>query len=149
MKKIWCAALTASAALAISGATVVPGSAERETTSTTRHLVLVASGSHAVGKLSFAGTDKIRRLGHVVGFDAYSGRFFPRQNRGVIWASFALKGGTIQARMHTVGFAPGEAVDFAGRVTGGTGKFHGVGGTITAHQPPPPSDKTFVSLTYS
>jgi hypothetical protein len=149
MRKLSCAAAGAAAAIALSGATVMPGSAAHDAVATTRHFTLVATGSHQVGKLSFVGTDRMRRAGNTVGFDAYSGRFYPRQNRGVIRASFALKGGTILARMHTLGFTPGGPVDFAGRITGGRGKYRGISGTITGHQPPPTSNKTFVTLTYT
>jgi hypothetical protein len=131
------------------GAAILPGSAAQDAATTTRHYVLHQTGTHNTGKFTFAGTDKIRHGDKVVGFDAITGRFYPRQDRVVIRVSFALRGGMILARVHNLAFTPGGPTEFAGRITGGTGKYRGIDGTITAHSPAGNSKKTFVTLAYT
>ena len=149
MKRIAFAAAGVVVAAGLTGAAVLPGSAAHEATTTTRHYVLHQTGSHNVGKFSFVGTDKIRHAGNVVGFDAISGRFFPRQERVIVRVSFALRGGIIHGRVHNRPFTPGGPAEFVGRITGGSGKYRGITGVITARSPGENSKKTFVTLVYT
>jgi hypothetical protein len=149
MKRLVLAAGAAVTGAALTGATVLPGSAANDAATHTRHYVLHQTGSHQIAKSWFAGTDKIRHAGNVVGFDSLTGKFYPRQDRVVIRVAFALKGGTILAKLHNVGATPGGPLDFAGRITGGTDKYAGIAGTATAHSPSDSSKKTFLTLTYN
>jgi hypothetical protein len=150
MNKLVLAAVATVAGSALAGAAVLPGSAAPEAVSHTRHYVLIQTGSHGIGKFTFAGTDKVRKAGKVVGFDSVTGRFSRPQNRVVIQAAFALRGGLILAKLHNVAATgPGGPLDFTGRITGGTGTYHGITGTVDAHQPTDSSKKTFLTLTYT
>jgi hypothetical protein len=149
MRKLAFAAVGVAAAAGLTGAAVLPGSAAHDAATTTRHYVLHQTGSHDLGKYSFAGTDKIKHAGKVVGFDVITGKFNPRQNTVAIQVSFALKGGIIHARVHNLPFTPGGPSRFVGRITGGSGKYHGASGTIEAHSPAGNDKKTFVTLVYT
>src|SRR5213592_4813825 len=81
MKKTVVAAAGLAAATAVTGAAVLPGPATAGTTVHTKRLVLHQTGSHRIGQFAFAGTDVARHAGNVVGYDAITGHFYPRQNR--------------------------------------------------------------------
>jgi hypothetical protein len=141
-------AIAAAAALVgltgLSGAAIVPATGAGGGAHT-RHLVLHETGSHQLNENAFVGTDKARsaRTGDVVGFDSFTGRFFPAKHRVVIQVALALKGGIIVGR---VSFGS-EQRRFEGPILKGTGKYRGVDGSITgrfrAH------DRTTVTLHYT
>jgi hypothetical protein len=145
MKKSTLAVLTAVAATTVVGAVILPGAAASDSKAQTMHLRLHQLTSHRVGKFDFAGTDVARRNGNVVGYDAITGHFYVKQNRAVIQVSFALKGGIISARVHTLAAQPNH---YAGPILNGTGKYHGIKGTVTAQSPSENSKKTSVTLHY-
>jgi hypothetical protein len=149
MRKLAFAAAGVVAAAGLTSAAVLPGSAAHDAATTTRHYVLHQTGSHNLGRFTFAGTDKIKHAGTVVGFDAITGKFDPAANTVVIQVSFALKGGIIHGRVHNLPFTPGEPSRFVGRITGGSGKYHGISGTITAHSPAGNDKLTFLTLMYA
>jgi hypothetical protein len=142
MKKLALAAAATAAATAITGAAVLPASGDSKLY--TKHIVAHEKNSHRLGAYSFAGTDVDRHKGNVVGYDAISGHFYPKQNRVVIWVSFAFKGGNVSGKVHTTT----TPTTYAGRILTGTGKYRGAHGTITAHSPSESSDKTFITLTF-
>jgi hypothetical protein len=146
MKKLALAAAAVATATTLTGAAVLPASGDSKVH--TRHLVAIEKTSHRLGKFTFAGTDVDRHAGNVVGYDAISGHFYPRQNRVVIWFSVALKGGNMSGKVHSVNIGGGTPVKFAGRILNGTGRFHGARGTITAHSRSESSKKTFITLVW-
>ena len=136
------AALVATSVL--SGAAVMPGAATEDRSPHTKRFVLHETAGHDVGNRSFAGTDKIRsRHSHeVLGFDSFTGKFYPRTNKVVLDVAFALKGGIIVGRVSFHGSDP----HFDGPILKGTSNYKGIGGTIEGRLTD--SRKTFVTLHY-
>ena len=142
-------ALTAAAALAattLTGAAVVPSIAPAagDAKIYTKRLVSHDIASHQLGKNTFAGAGVDRHSGHIIGYDSFTGHFYPKRDQADIWVSFALKNGTISAVVH---FMSTETIG-RGRVLNGTGKYRGARGTITARPGPQNSEKTFITLKY-
>jgi hypothetical protein len=103
-------------------------------------------GAHdeQTGKRTFAGAGVDRHAGRIIGYDNFTGHFYPKQDRSDIWVSFALKNGTISAVVH---FESTDTVS-RGRVLNGTGKYRGARGTITARPGPQNPEKTYITLKY-
>jgi hypothetical protein len=134
MRRIAVAAAALTAAGALTGAAALPGavasgSEAPEAKLQTLRLSLHETASRGVGNYTFAGTDVDRHGGDVVGFDSYTGRFYPKQNKVVIQVAFALSNGIIVGRVS----AQGDSNQYQGLVTKGTGKYLGVRGTISGH----------------
>jgi len=129
----------------LSGAAVVPGSATEDRAVHTKRLVLHETASHNLGKRAFAGTDKIRsRHSHeLVGYDSYTGTFYPRKEKAVLDVAMALKGGVIVGRVSLDDFTKYR---FDGRILKGTGKYKGIEGTATGRLTD--SKKTYLTLKY-
>ena len=144
MKKQTAAALALIAVPALAGAATMQDTATAGTTTYTRHLVLHQTGTHNLGKYDFAGTDKIsdRSTGKFLGYDAITGHFDPKANTARIHAALALKGGLLIARVHNV-----TENSYKGRITGGTGAYQGVTGTLIARDVG--HGKTLLNLTYT
>jgi hypothetical protein len=142
MKKLALTAVAGFVATALTAAAVVP--AAGDTKVHTKRLVSHDIASHSLGAKTFAGTAVDRHAGHIVGYDSFTGHFYPKLDRGDIWDSLALKNGTINVVVHF----KGNASVFSGRILNGTGKFKGITGTVTARTATHNSDKTFITLTY-
>jgi hypothetical protein len=106
--------------------------------------VAIQTGSHSLGKFTFAGTDKDRTKGKVVGFDTITGRFHVRTRTVDIDFALARKGGLMFG--HVVGTEAGE---FTGTVRGGTGRYKGATGTVTGHNAPQNDKKTFLTVRWT
>ncbi|WP_151081424.1 hypothetical protein [Nocardioides cynanchi] len=142
-------ALTA-AGLALTGIAVAPqlgAAANARATTHTLKLTAHQSGTHSLGKTTFAGTDVDRNptTGAIVGYDAIRGRFNVSTGVVKIDAAVALKGGMITA--HLTGHGNSTTLD--GTITGGTGKYSGVTGTIHTTQKSGSSKVTHITLTYT
>jgi len=138
-------ALTAVAGLvatALTGASAVsaPGAAKMHT----KRLVSTDIRSHSLGTNTFAGVAVDRHAGRVVGYDTFTGHFYPRQERAIIWDTLSLKNGSISVVVHV----KGNATVFTGRILHGSGKYKGIDGTVTARPAPNNDEKTFITLTY-
>jgi hypothetical protein len=107
----------------------------------TLKFVAVGTGSHNTGNNTFVGTDVERHHGTVVGYDTLSGKFNINTHKVFIRVAVARKGGLLYAHL-----TQNQSGDFAGRVTGGAGRFKGARGTVTGHSGP--HNKTFVTLRY-
>jgi hypothetical protein len=142
MKKLVLTAVAGLVATALTGASA--NSALGDTKVHTKRLVSRDIASHSLGANTFAGAAVDRHAGHVVGYDTFTGHFYPKQDRGVIWDSLALKNGTITVVVHF----KGNATVFTGRILHGTGKYKGIDGTVTARPAPHNENKTFITLTY-
>jgi len=142
MKKLALTAVAGLVATALTGASAVsaPGDAKVHT----KRLVARDIASHSLGKNTFAGAGVDRHAGHIVGYDTFTGHFYPKQDRAVIWDSLALKNGTISVVVH---FTANASVN-SGRILNGTGKYKGIDGTVTARTAPHNDEKTFITLTY-
>jgi hypothetical protein len=146
MKKQAVAAVALLGASALSGAAVLPGAASADSKAQTMKLVLHEKSSHSLGKFYFGGTDVAKRAGKVVGYDAITGRYYPATDSVLITVTFALKGGTITTRVSS---SAADPLHYNGPILGGTGKYKGIDGTISAHSPSESSKKTVATLTYT
>jgi hypothetical protein len=81
--------------------------------------------SHNLAHDRFINTDKDRSHGKYFGNDVFEGTLNPTTLRVSTIDSFALKGGFIYGKTRTVGENKAE-----GNVTGGTGTYKGIKGTI-------------------
>jgi hypothetical protein len=142
MKKTALTAAMVLAATTLTGAAVLPAAGDAPVY--TKRLVSLDIESHSLGPHTFAGAAVDRHAGHVIGYDAFTGHFYPKQERADIWVSYALKDGTISAVVH----ANASATVNTGRILNGTGKYQGVRGTISARPAPHNGEKTFITLTY-
>ena len=145
MKKAAIAAAVALVATSVlSGAAVMPGAATEDRSPHTKRFVLHETSGHDLGGRTFAGTDTIRsRHSHeVVGFDSFTGKFYPRQDKAVLDAAFSLRGGIIVGRVTLTG----PTGHFTGRILKGTKNYNGIGGTITGRLTDSP--RTFLTLHY-
>lgn len=131
MKRQTAAAILLTSLPALAGAAVLPDSATAGTTTHVKRLLLRETAFHQLGHHHFVGTDRARSraTGKVVGFDSFSGHLDPQSDVARIHAAFAFKGGLIlvRARLHGNEGHP----TFTGRVTGGTGAFHGARGSVS------------------
>ncbi|MFC4783962.1 hypothetical protein ACT8ZV_05780 [Nocardioides sp. MAHUQ-72] len=135
------AAVTALAAIPGGGAVV--GSAVGDSPTLTKRLVARSTGEHDVGR-TFLGTDKVRSrsTGRVVGFDSFTGRLFPAQERAVVQVAVALKGGIVVFRASVTG----SSLRFNGPILRGTGSYRGIEGTVTGRATE--GQRTFYTLHY-
>ncbi len=140
-------ALAAGAALiattALSGAGLV-GAADATSAAHTYKFVAISDKSHNLGRNGFTGTEIDRVRGHVVGYDVITGIYNPRTQNVKIYVAVTRHGGMIFARVHNT-----SQTSYVGRVTGGSGKFAGAKGTLTAQNAPHDNNKTFVTLHYT
>jgi len=148
MKRLAVAAAALAGVTALSGAAASPGSASTDNKAQTIKLVMHQTGFHLLGKNTFAGTDRAKSGGKFAGYDTISGRFFPKTNKVRVQVAFALAGGILLARANEHGSTP-QTIKYRGPILGGSGKFAGVTGRITAHSPANDDTTTYVTLTYS
>jgi hypothetical protein len=161
MKRTTVAAAALLGVSAVSGAAALPGSAMEATgpassaqatmpaaaaadETHTRRLLLGELASHQAGRFAFVGADRVRsmRTHRVVGYDTYTGRFYPRTNKVVIQVAITFRGGILVGRVAQK--ATGNR--FEGRILKGTGKYSGVHGTINGYSPE--RGRTRVTLHY-
>jgi hypothetical protein len=83
--------------------------------------------SHNVGKTSFINTGKEVQHGKFIGNNVVDGRYDVTTNTGVLSIAVALKGGLIYAHADV----DSHGVISHGKVTGGSGTYKGITGTIT------------------
>jgi len=134
---------------ALSGAAATSGSAAAGDAKVQHHkkLVLRETASRDLSRRTFAGTDKVKSASsrELVGFDSYTGRFYPHKQKAVLQVAFALKGGIIIARVSAT-FTSDSPPPISGRILKGTGKYKGIDGTVTGRLTD--SDKVFITLHY-
>ena len=140
----------AAAALLLAAVPTVAGAAATQETATavasihTKHLLLHVTATRPLGPLHFVGTERVRSraTGKVVGFDTFSGHVM--SDKVVYQNAFAFRGGVLLARIRTVG---SDQARYTGRVTGGTGAFHGATGTLQGRAVS--RDETVLTIRYS
>jgi hypothetical protein len=141
MNKLVLAAAAGLAATALAGAAAIPAAGNAKVY--TKRFVAHDIKSHAYGPNTFAGTAVDRHAGKVIGYDSFSGHFYPKLGRADIWDSIALRGGTISVIVHFTG-----SPTSSGRILNGTGKYQGIDGTVTARPDPQNEEATHITLTY-
>jgi hypothetical protein len=114
--------------LAVGSVTVVGIGASVASAATKTHTLQFRSiqlTSHNLPHDRFINTDRDRSHGKYFGNDVFEGTLNPKTLGVSTIDSFALKSGFIYARTHTVGENKAE-----GKVTGGTGAYKGIKGTL-------------------
>ena len=142
MKKLALTGVAGLIATALTGASAV--SAVGDEKIHTKRFVSRDIASHSLGPRTFAGAAVDRHAGHVIGYDSFTGHFYPKQDRATIWGSFALKNGSIAVVVHV----NTNILTSSGRILHGTGKYKGIDGTVTARTAPNNGEKTFITLNY-
>jgi hypothetical protein len=134
----------AAVALGTTGALVLPAVASAHSASTTLKFVSVQKAQVTFSKTTFGQQDTdLNATGKTIGFDEL---YFAATSASTAAANVTgdFSGGLLYGTF-TVNFKTGAITN--GKVTGGTGKFAGATGTITAK--PISSTKTAVTITYS
>jgi hypothetical protein len=137
----------AAAGLAVTGVAIAPqlGSAAPAKAAThTLKLAAHQTANHNFPPNKFAGTETDRNpaTGKVRGYDTIRGSINFTTHRVKIDAALALKGGLITAHL------TGKGQTFDGVITGGTGKYQTIKGTIHA-QSKRGSKVTLITFTYT
>jgi hypothetical protein len=102
-------------------------SASARTPSHTLKFTSVHTAQKGYGGHRFADADKDVKNGVTIGYDVVSGAFHQKTNSFTIDFAGSLAGGIIYG--HGTGSLKTGA--FSGKVTGGTGMYRGIGGTIS------------------
>lgn len=140
-------AIAASAAVvastALSGAAFV-GTADADSVTRTLKFVAISDKSHEFGRFGFEGTEIDRNHGRLVGYDLISGIYDPSTRQVKIYVAIARKGGLIFARVHST-----SDTTYVGRVTGGSGRFKGAYGKLTARNAPHNNDRTYITVHFT
>jgi hypothetical protein len=132
----------AAIVLATTGALALPALASVHNASTT--LKFTAVTNNAVAFTSSTGGSQetdVNSTGKTIGFDVVY--FTVKGNSATVNAAFDIKGGLLYGTVTTTN----GGKTFTGKVTGGTGKFKGATGTITAKTLP--RHKTAITIVYS
>jgi hypothetical protein len=134
-----------AAGLVVAGATTaVAVQASAASTPITLKFKAVGLASHNLGKTHFSGAEVDKQNGKVIGHDVFTGTFDAATNKVKLQVALGIKGGFLLLDLQ-----PSAGTHFTGTVTGGTGKYAGATGTITAHSPSQNSNKTFVTIHYT
>ena len=136
----------AAAGLAVTGVAVAPqlgSAAPAKATTQTLRLAAHQTANHNFppNKFAEAATDRSPATGKVRGYGTIRGSFNFTTHRVKIDASVALKGGLITAHL------TGKGHTFDGVITGGTGKYKTITGTV--HAQDKSSKVTLITLTYT
>jgi hypothetical protein len=137
----------AAAGLAVTGVAVAPqmgSAAPAKATTHTLRLAAHQTANHNFPPNKFIGaeTDRSPATGQVRGYDTITGKFNFTTHVVTIDACVALKGGLITAHL------TGKGQTFDGVLTGGTGKYQSIKGTIHA-QGKKGSNVTHLTFTYT
>lgn len=127
------AAALVAGVVSIGGATVTEASVAGQSADLrTMRFVSQTFAESGVGRYRFVGADEVRRSGEVIGYNSYTGRYFPARDRVVIRVGVALRGGVIMGRVAADAPREGEATVFRGPILGGSGRYDGIRGRIVA-----------------
>jgi hypothetical protein len=136
----------AAAGIALTGVALAPQGSAVPSMAATHTLRLVAhqTASHDFppNKFTAAETDRSPATGKIRGYDTITGKFNFTTHLVTIDASVALKGGLITAHL------TGKGQTFDGVITGGTGKYRTIKGSIHAESKPNSKD-TLITFRYT
>lgn len=134
---------------ALTGAAATTGSATAVDAKEqhSKKLVLRELASQDLSRRTFAGADKVKSAasGELVGYDSYTGKYYPRKQKAVLQVALALKGGIIVARVSAT-FTSDSPPPINGRILKGTGKYKGIDGTVSGRLTE--SDRVPITLNY-
>jgi|KBSMisStandDraft_5_1062788.scaffolds.fasta_scaffold784255_2 hypothetical protein len=144
MSRRWIVTAAAAGLLATALAGAAPTSATGEAKLHTKRLVSVDIREHFADFRHLTGAAVDRQAGHTVGYESFTGIFYPKRDRAKIWVTYALKGGSIT----TVEHINGAESRSSGAILRGTGKYKGITGTLTARQALHNERKSYIVLKY-
>jgi hypothetical protein len=103
--------------------------------------------AHDLGDHHPAGVDRLRSLAthKIAGYESFSGVSNPKTHQLRFWLAAALRGGVIVSYFNLNTETTGNR--FSGRITRGTGRYHGIEGTI--HVRNSESGRTVYTLRYT
>jgi hypothetical protein len=138
-------AAAATASLLGTSAFLLPALASPQSAKThTVKFTSVQLKSVNFSRTSFGQSDvDINKAHKKVGFDTLNGVFDPKTNAVKIDVSFDTKGGFMYFHLHST-----SSSTFAGKMTGGTGKFKHAHGTLVASNLNKAGTRTAVTITY-
>jgi hypothetical protein len=137
------ASIGTAAVLVTAGAFLVPAAASAHPVTHTLKFTSVQQATANFSKTTGGAEDKdVNKAGKVIGYDVLRFTFNPKTNTVSIGVAVDTKGGLLYGVLR----ASSGPVS-RGRVTGGTGTFRGVTGTITAKSNKT-GNKTAVTITY-
>ena len=141
-----CESIAAAGAAAVFGTGVflLPAVASAHSASHTLKFIAVAQQSANFSKTASgqAGTD-FSKAGKIIGFDVLYFAFNPTTHKPSGGVTLDTNGGFLYGALH-----PTKGPVTHGVVTGGTGKFQGVTGTITGRSLNKSGTRTAVTITY-
>jgi hypothetical protein len=140
-KNIVIAVGAGAVAVGVVAATAAASAAPAAVVNHTIKLVATQTASHQLSKTTAVAAETDRSHGKVIGYDILSEKF--GRTSGLILGSFATQGGQIYFR---VPFTNTKTLH--GKVTGGSGKFAGINGTIAATSLNKAGTKTAVTIVY-
>jgi hypothetical protein len=144
-------AIVAAAAVmlaGLAGAATSSGAAGAAAPARSQHVLRLVTHqieSHPASENHPVGVDRLRSAAtrEIVGYEAFSGVFNPRNDHLRFWLDMALDGGMIDSYFST----NTTVTSFTGQIIHGTGAYRGVDGTI--HVRIQPSGRTVYTLRYS
>ena len=137
------ASIGTAAVLATTGAFLLPAAASAHPVTHTLKFTSVQQATANFSKTTGGAEDKdISKAGKVIGYDVLRFSFNPKTNTASVGVAVDTKGGLLYGVLRE---SRGPVTH--GRVTGGTGTFHGAAGTITARSNKN-GTKTAVTITY-
>ena len=126
------------------GAVVLPALASPQAATHTVKFTSVQLKSINFSQTHFGQSDVDRNHAHkTVGFDTLNGVFNPKTGSVKIDVAFDTKGGFMYFHLHST-----SETTFAGKMTGGTGRFAHATGTIKAKNLNSDGTRTAVTITY-
>lgn len=138
------AAISMAAALGGTAALALPGTASAHTVTHTLKFTSVQQATAKFSKTTGGAEDKdVNKAGKVIGYDVLRFSFNPKTQTASIGVAVDTKGGLLYG---VLGESRGPVS--RGKVTGGTGAFHGATGTITARNLNKNGSKTAVIVKY-
>jgi hypothetical protein len=140
--KLAAGAAMTSAALAVTGVSVASAMSAAKTH--TLKFNSVETAQKNLDKTHFADSDKDVQNGKVVGYDVVNGVYHAKTQSITVDFAASLDGGIVYGT-GTGTFKPNR---FTGTVTGGTGKFKGVKGTLTGKAYGKDDNNEHLTLTY-
>lgn len=135
--------LVGATAITGTGAFLLPAIAAPHAATHTLKFTSITKSSKNFSKTQFGEADVDKSGGKIIGFDTVSGKFNPSTNTGKGNVAINLKPGFIYS---TLKFAANGAI--TGKLTGGTGKFKNVTGTLAATNLNKAGTRTAVTITY-
>lgn len=144
MKKLVIASAVVATTVSGAGAFLLPAAGHSAAVTHTIRFTATAQKQANLSKTTFA-QDEIDRnkAGRIIGFDVINGMFNPTTHKATGHVAFSNKGGILYGALR---FSSGTVT--TGKVTGGTGVFHGATGTIYGKTINKAGTKTRVTVTY-